>query len=355
MRKKVKGYKVFNHDWTCRGFQYEVGRTFKEKVNPQCCSDGFHFCKNVLDCFNYYPFDPENKVAEVTALGDVDCDGEDSKCATNKIRIDRELSWHEVLELVNVGHLNTGFKNIGRRNSGNENIGNWNSGDRNVGDENSGDNNTGNYNSGNKNVGDYNSGDYNTGNQNRGFWNTGIRNRGYRNTWNCNIGHYNSGGHNTGDYNTGNYNKGCRNTGDYNTGNYNSGHHNIGYENSGDWNIASFCSGCFNTINQKLKFFDKDTDITFEQWRRSEAYRILLRIKDFKVDWVYDFDMTDEEKERYSSYKTTYGYLKVFDTSNATKEWWKSLTQHEKDIIRNIPNFDEDKFKMITGIDAKED
>ena len=73
-------------------------------------------------------------------------------------------------------------------------------------------------------------------------------------------------------------------------------HHKIDRRNSGDWNIASFCSGCFNTINQKLKFFDKDTDITFEQWRRSEAYRILLRIKEFKVYWVYDFDMTYEEK-----------------------------------------------------------
>lgn len=28
----VKGYKVFNQDWTCRGFQYEVGGIFEEDV-----------------------------------------------------------------------------------------------------------------------------------------------------------------------------------------------------------------------------------------------------------------------------------------------------------------------------------
>ncbi|WP_158584754.1 hypothetical protein [Absiella sp. AM27-20] len=37
------------------------------------------------------------------------------------------------------------------------------------------------------------------------------------------------------------------------------------------------------------------------------------------------------------------------------KEWWKSLDLHERNIIKNIPNFDEDKFKLITGIDVNED
>lgn len=27
----MKGYKVFNHDWTCRGFQYEV--EFEELID----------------------------------------------------------------------------------------------------------------------------------------------------------------------------------------------------------------------------------------------------------------------------------------------------------------------------------
>ena len=39
----MKGYKVFNSDWTCRGFQYEVGKTYEEDVKPECCERGFHF------------------------------------------------------------------------------------------------------------------------------------------------------------------------------------------------------------------------------------------------------------------------------------------------------------------------
>lgn len=28
----MKGYKVFESDWTCMGFHYEVGKTFEEVV-----------------------------------------------------------------------------------------------------------------------------------------------------------------------------------------------------------------------------------------------------------------------------------------------------------------------------------
>ena len=51
------GYKVFNPDWTCRGFQYSVGKTFEEDVMPSCRKKGFHFCTELNDCFNCYPFE----------------------------------------------------------------------------------------------------------------------------------------------------------------------------------------------------------------------------------------------------------------------------------------------------------
>lgn len=62
---EVKGYKVFNPDWTCRGFQYEVGKIFEEDVKPSCCDRGFHFCEKAADCFSYYSFNSENRVAKV--------------------------------------------------------------------------------------------------------------------------------------------------------------------------------------------------------------------------------------------------------------------------------------------------
>ena len=123
----VKGYKVFNPDWTCKGKQYSCPGTFEEDVNPSVCNLGMHFCKNAADCFNYYAFDLNNHVAEVIAHGTV-AEGED-KCATNKLEIVREIPWTEVLEIVNTG----------KGNSGNRNSGNWNSGNRNSGNRNSGD------------------------------------------------------------------------------------------------------------------------------------------------------------------------------------------------------------------------
>ena len=85
----MKGYKVFSPDWTCNGFQFKVGKTFTEDATPVCCDRGFHFCTKVADCFKYYSFNPNNKVAEVEALGDIDTNNDDSKCSTNKIHIIR--------------------------------------------------------------------------------------------------------------------------------------------------------------------------------------------------------------------------------------------------------------------------
>ena len=161
----VKGYKVFNPDWTCKGKQYTCPGTFEEDVNPSVCNVGMHFCKNAADCFRYYDFDPNNHVAEVIAHGTV-AEGED-KCATNKLEIVREIPWAEVLEIVNTGKACTGRCNSGDCNSGNRNSGDWNSGDCNSGNRNSGD-----WNSGNRNSGDWNSGDWNKTSFSNGCFNT---------------------------------------------------------------------------------------------------------------------------------------------------------------------------------------
>ena len=124
----MEGYKVFEPDWTCRGFQYEVGKTFEEDVTPSCCNRGFHFCKELKDCFNYYPFNPDNKVAKVMALGEIDEESDDSKCCTNKIQIVEEISWEDVLRMVNLGKGNAGLCNSGDWNSGDWNKTNFSNG-----------------------------------------------------------------------------------------------------------------------------------------------------------------------------------------------------------------------------------
>ena len=176
----VKGYKVFNSDWTCRGKQYSCPGTFEEFVSPSVCNVGMHFCKNAADCFRYYDFDPNNHVAEVIAHGTVAED--EYKCATNKLEIVREIPWAEVLEIVNTGKACTGRWNSGDWNSGDQNSGDWNSGNWNSGDQNSGNWNSGNRNSGNRNSGDWNSGNRNSGNRNSGDWNATSFSNGCFNT-----------------------------------------------------------------------------------------------------------------------------------------------------------------------------
>jgi len=270
---EVRGYKVFNPDWTCdptchNPKQYSCPGMFEENVNLSVCNEGMHFCEKAADCFNYYKFDSKNKVAEVIAHGVVRTDG--IKSCTNKLEIVREIPWQELLTIVNVGKDCTGLCNSGNRNSGNRNSGNWNSG-------------------------------------------------------NCNSGNRNSGNWNSGDCNSGNW-------------------------NSGDWNSTSFSSGCFNTEESEIMMFNKPSGWGYKDWIQSEARFLLNQIPKDVVEWIYESDMTNEEKEAHPSYKTTCGYLKELDESDCAQMWWNGLLEHQRNIIKALPNFDADIFKQCTGI-----
>ena len=269
----VKGFKVFNADWTCRDKQYTCPGKFKEEGELDVCGHGMHFCKNAVDCFRYYGFDPNNHVAEVIAHGKVLEDND--KCCTNNLEIVREIPWGEVVRSVNIGKDCTGFCNTGNRNTG-----------------------------------DWNTGDWNTGNRNTGDWNTGNRN--------------------TGDWNTGNRNTGNRNT--------------------GDWNKSSCNTGCFMTEEPKISLFNEPSDWSHMDWWNSEARQLLNRIPKGVVEWICSEDMTDKEKAENPTHKTTGGYLKVLNESESAQIWWDSLTGNQKDIIRNIPNYNQKIFEQITGI-----
>ena len=303
----VHGFKVFRSDWTCspngNTKQYTCPGKFEEEGELVVCFHGMHFCQTAADCFNYYSFDSNNKVAEVIAYGEVQT--EDDKSCTDKLEIVREIPWDEVLRIVNIGKNCTGRCNTG----------DWN---------------TGNCNTGNCNAGNCNAGNRNTGNRNTGDWNTGDRNTGNGNT----------GDGNTGDGNTGNRNTGNGNTGDSNTGDW----------NTGDWNKSSFNTGCFNTKEQKIRLFNKPSSMTYREWIDSDARYLLNQIPKNVVEWVHKEDMTDTEKAAHPTYETTGGYIKVLDESECGQLWWNALTDYQKNIIKGIPNFDADIFFQCTGI-----
>jgi hypothetical protein len=296
----VKGYKVFNPDWTCRGFEYEVGKTYKHNGKISLCGAGFHFCLKAVDCFNYYSFDSNNKVALVESNGkSIKCEN-DSKVCVDEITIIKEIAWPEVLEICN-----TGVGNTGNRNSGSWNSGNWNSG---------------NSNNGNRNSGNSNSGHSNSGHSNSGHSNSGHRNSGHSNSGHSNSGHRNSGDRNSGD---------C---------------------NRGDWNSGNSNSGIFNTNEPKLRMFNKESEWSFSDWYNSEQYGILLKY--FVLNnWVYEENMTETEKKDNPGFYVAGGYLKTYGYKEACKNMWDKLTDKEKDKIKELPNFDKEIFKEITGIE----
>ena len=54
------GFKAMNMDMNCRGFQFELGKTYKINNNKHlelCSESGFHFCLNFEDVFDYYNWD----------------------------------------------------------------------------------------------------------------------------------------------------------------------------------------------------------------------------------------------------------------------------------------------------------
>jgi hypothetical protein len=308
----TKGYKVFESDWTCRGYQYTCPGVFEMEESPICCERGFHFCTNLKECFQYYNFEITHKVAVVEALGAVDVINSGTqyeKICTNKLHIIREISWEEALLILNDNKNYT--KNFGWDNSGRGNFGHYNSGNLNQGD---------------KNTGSFNQGNDNTGDDNCGNWNTGFYNYGHFNTGSCN------------------------------NGSYNSGNYNIGDLNSGWFNYGNCHNGYFNTESEPLYIFNKPSTWTHADFQNSAARQILVNMpSSFTETFIPKDVMSQEEKSEHPEYIYTQGYLKHTTLSKSRQKWWNKPPRVSKNCILNLPNFDKEIFQEITGIKIVKD
>ncbi|HCF4826561.1 TPA: hypothetical protein SL258_002877 [Pseudomonas aeruginosa] len=252
----VTAYKGFKQDLTCRGYQFEIGGTYKHDGEVEACASGFHSCEYPLDVFGYYA-PGDSRFAIVKASGQLSRHDDDSKIASATLVVEAEISMPTMIsraidwimarldssvEQTVVGDTasNTGYQSAAS-NTGNRSAAS-NTGNRsaasNTGYQ-SAASNTG-YQSAASNTGDYSAAS-NTGNRSAAS-NTGYQsaasNTGNRSAA-SNTGNR-SAASNTGDYsaasNTGDYSA-ASNTGDYsaasNTGNR-SAASNTGYQSAAE-------------------------------------------------------------------------------------------------------------------------
>ena len=129
------------------------------------------------------------------------------------------------------------------------------------------------------------------------------------------------------------------NTGLFNSGNLNSGYRNSGDWNSGNWNSCNCSNGVFcNQGDKDIRIFNKPSGMSLEEFWNSKYFEAL---QSEPLELTYWDDKSKKMKCR--SYK------------DACAIWWSKLTEENKKIIQQIPNFDPDVFLDITGIDVRED
>ena len=143
------------------------------------------------------------------------------------------------------------------------------------------------------------------------------------------------------------------NTGIDNSGNWNSGYGNSGNWNSGNWNSGygnstNRSTGIFCTTEKTVRMFNKETNLMWDDIDHPYFYEFSLN------KWVPKNEMTVEEKKENPEFNVIEGYLKTFTWEEAWSNYWRDADDEERQKVLNLPNFNADIFKEITGIDVKQ-
>ena len=88
----IRSIKGLNADWTCRGFKFEVGKTYSVEGPIVACRNGFHACpidQHPLSVFEFYA-PAGSRFVEVTQSGKAHA--QETKFASATITIGIELS-----------------------------------------------------------------------------------------------------------------------------------------------------------------------------------------------------------------------------------------------------------------------
>ena len=150
---------------------------------------------------------------------------------------------------------------------------------------------------------------------------------------------------NTGLFNTGDGNTGNKNTGYGNTGNRNTGNRNTGYGNTIDGSNGVFCT----EPDMNIRIFNRPSGMSLRDFYRSRYYEALCSAPFMLTEWI---PYTEEEKKADPEKEMIGGYLKEYTMKEAWANWWGEMSEEDKKIVQDIPNFDAKIFKEITGIEV---
>jgi hypothetical protein len=83
-------------------------------------------------------------------------------------------------------------------------------------------------------------------------------------------------------------------------------------------------------------------------WEQMPVTQVLYRLE--LNTFVYESNMAEDEKKDNLNFFVLGGYLKTVTMHEAWSNLWMSLNDIEKQLFKDLPNFDAEKFKTITGI-----
>ncbi|EMX2311911.1 hypothetical protein ACPSVK_002319, partial [Yersinia enterocolitica] len=97
-KETVITFKGFDQKLQCRGYQFEIGKTFTHEGKVKACGSGFHACEAPFDVFGYYsPANSRYAVTESFGTIDREEDG-DTKIASASITITEELTLPQFIQ-----------------------------------------------------------------------------------------------------------------------------------------------------------------------------------------------------------------------------------------------------------------
>ena len=121
--KEVIAYKGMNSDMICKGFQYELGKSYKTD-KAELCECGFHACLNPIDVFEYYHKYISSRYFKVLLSGEITkCSMWDTNVAATEITILEEIpsdkfltniEWWKSENVLDFLYFSEGFARVQR-------------------------------------------------------------------------------------------------------------------------------------------------------------------------------------------------------------------------------------------------